>query len=450
MPPVQFTYPFCYVPDEEIKEAASALSKHITDTPYLQKLFQEGKMMGILWAEKPDGTTTFLYSFSGSVLGHGKIEGFVPPIFDLTEPGGFYRAKEKEITELNRLWNEFPERRKEIEEERKTKSAALQDWIFDQYVVHNAKGEELTVRQVFAMRGIVPPGGTGDCAAPKLLEYAYRNGLKPLAMGEFWYGDSPAREVRHHGMFYPACTGKCGPLLTWMMQGLDIEENPLEKGFPVNSEIEVLYEDEAIVVVDKPSGMLSVPGRTEAVSLLEILRKTRPSLYSCHRLDMDTSGVMVFAKTEEIQANIEQQFENRQVSKSYTARLIAGDHPFKGRRKGTIALPIGPDWYDRPRQMVDPENGKKAITEYEILRTLPSGEMDVRFIPHTGRTHQLRVHAAHKDGLGHPIKGDRLYGCADGGRLHLHAETLSFFHPISGERVCYSHSIVAGGFEETS
>ena len=192
--------------------------------------------------------------------------------------------------------------------ERKAASADLQAWIFEQYRVSNARGETLSIREVFARRGLVPPGGTGDCAAPKLLQYAYTHGLTPLAMGEFWYGASPASEVREQGRFYPSCTGKCGPLLSFMLEGLDVAPNPLDREYTTADEPRILYEDDAVLVVSKPAGMLAVPGRTRAKSLLEWLRERFGEVHSCHRLDMDTSGVMVFARSLAAQAELERQF----------------------------------------------------------------------------------------------------------------------------------------------
>ena len=222
-----------------------------------------------------------------------------------------------------------------------------------------------------------------------------------------------------------------------MLEGLDVEPNPLDRDYDGPEQPRIIFEDEAILVVSKPSGMLSVPGRTGALSLLELLRERFGEVHSCHRLDMDTSGIMVFARKLEVKVELERQFASREVVKTYKARLCAGNAPFSHAPKGTIALPLAPDWYDRPRQMVDRENGKLAITRYELLETLPDGELEVLFTPLTGRTHQLRVHAAHKNGLGRPIKGDRLYGSADAGRLFLHARSISFTHPLTGEKLYF-------------
>lgn len=378
-------------------------------------------MLGALKVEDEAGEVGFLYAFSGTVGGRATLPGFVPPIYDLTAPEGYFRQREAEISAMP------------AGPERAAASAELQAWIFEQYRVSNARGETLSIREVFARRGLVPPGGTGDCAAPKLLQYAYDHHLTPIAMGEFWYGASPAAEVREQGRFYPSCTGKCGPLLSFMLEGLDVAPNPLDREFTADSEPRILHEDADILVVCKPSGMLSVPGRTKAKSLLDWLRERFGEVHSCHRLDMDTSGVMVFARNLAAKSELERQFAEREVAKTYRARLAAGTRPFDHARKGTIALPLCLDYYDRPRQMVDREHGKLAVTEYEVLEQLPDGEIDIRFTPKTGRTHQLRVHAAHADGLGRPIKGDRLYGNANGGRLWLHAESLRFRHPVSGE-----------------
>lgn len=427
MLPDKFTYPFCYVPHPLVRAAALSVIDRIDASPQLHDMFAEGKMLGVLICSDKDGSQVTLSAFSGLAGGCSTVDGFVPPIYDLTAPDGYFKQREAEISAMP------------AGPAKSFASAGLQDWIFRQYIVMNARGERRSILDIFAERGLVPPGGTGECAAPKLLQQAYLNNLVPLAMGEFWYGASPCREVREHGRFYPSCTGKCGPLLTWMMQGLEVEPNPLDRGFQAEKAPRIIYEDDAILVVDKPAGMLSVPGRTEAPSLLGWLRQRYGgAVESCHRLDMDTSGVMVFARSVEIKAAMEAQFASRETAKTYRARLVAAPGPFRHARTGTIALPLMTDWYDRPRQMVSPEDGKPAVTEYEIIDILPSGEIDVRFHPLTGRSHQLRVHAAHPEGLGRPIKGDRLYGCPDGGRLWLHAETLSFTHPLSGERVTFS------------
>lgn len=405
-PPERFTYPFCYVPHPLVSDAAASLIARIEATPELHAIFSEGKMLGVLITDRGP-----LYAFSGLAGGRAMVDGFVPPIFDSSTLRNAESADD---------------------------SRSLQEWLFRQYRVHNALGEEMDILDIFALRGITPPGGTGECAAPKLLEHAYRNGLRPLAMGEFWYGVSPVSEVREQGRFYPSCTGKCGPLLSWMMKGLDVDPNPLDRGFDFGEEPRVIYEDSSVIVVIKPAGMLAVPGKVAAPSLLDWLQQRFGEVHSCHRLDMDTSGLMVFARSVACKTAIELQFAAHEVRKTYRARLVAPGPAGRSRRdlrkgaRGTVALPLMTDWYDRPRQMVDDENGKPSITEYEVLEVLPDGELEVRFTPRTGRTHQLRVHAAHSRGLARPIKGDRLYGDATEGRLFLHADSLEFRHPESG------------------
>lgn len=409
-----FTYPFRYVPSPSVVAAAAALAATIDGSEFLRGLFSEGKMLGVLLTDHG-----CLRAFSGLAGGRSVLEGFVPPIFDYTDPQGFFRSREAEISAM-------PDGIA-----RSRASAQLQDWLSGQYKVLNARGECLSIKEIFALRGMKPPGGTGECAAPKLLQHAYSNGYRPLAMGEFWYGAAHASEVRQHGHFYPACFGKCGPLLTFMMQGLEVAPNPLDREYE-GREPEILYCDDAIIAVNKPAGMLSVPGRTGVKSLLDRLRENYGEVHSCHRLDMDTSGVMVFARNLSCKAVLEAQFAGRAVSKTYRARLSTGSSPFRRSLSGTVALPLMPDYYDRPRQIVDREHGKPAVTEYRVLEILPDGEIDILFHPLTGRTHQLRVHAAHPAGLGRPIKGDLLYGGSPASRLYLHAESLSFRHPASG------------------
>lgn len=418
-------YPFRYVPHPSVEDAAGALIRRLDADPALGCLFSEGKMLGVLITNAGP-----LYAFSGLAGGKSVVEGFVPPIFDLTK--GFFKERESQISAMP------------AGPLKSAASAELQDWVFDNYRVMNGLGLEMTVKEIFAEQGLVPPGGTGDCAAPKLLNYAFRKGLKPLWIGEFWYGASPGREIRSQGCFYPACTGKCGPLLSWMMQGLDVEPDPLDAATASPIEPLVLYADESVLVVDKPSGMLSVPGRIESKSLLEWLREKYGSpVESCHRLDMDTSGIMVYARSAAAKVELERQFASREVVKAYRARLCSG--PWNHALKGTVALPLSLDYYDRPRQMVDPERGKRAVTRYEVLEILPDRTVDVMFYPLTGRSHQIRVHAAAQQGLGHPIVGDRLYGGAAGafgnGKLMLRACGLAFKHPADGHLMSFGEGV---------
>ena len=420
MPEEKFTYPFRYVPSPEISRASEVLISKIASSPHLHALFEEGKMLGVLETDKG-----FLYGFSGLAGGRAFVEGFVPPIFDYSAPDGYFRRREAEISAM------------EDGIAKGRASAQLQDWLFSQYKVLNANGECKDIKSIFADAGVVAPGGTGDCAAPKLLQYAYLRGLHPIAMGEFWYGFPKGGQVREQGRFYPACTGKCGLLLSFMMRGLNVEPNPLDQEF-LYSEPKVLYSDDDIIVASKPSGMLSVPGRNGHRSMLDWLSGQFGEVFSCHRLDMDTSGIMVFARNADAKVDLDRQFACGEVLKTYRARLEAADKPFRRKTKGTIALPLSSDYYDRPRQVVDRENGKLAVTEYEVMSVLPDSEVDIIFRPRTGRTHQLRVHSAHPEGLGRPIKGDRLYGSRYPGRLFLHACEIEFRHPSTWERMHFA------------
>ncbi|MCQ2288685.1 MAG: pseudouridine synthase [Muribaculaceae bacterium] len=319
-----------------------------------------------------------------------------------------------------------------LKSQRKTMSEALQERIFRLFVVENALGERCDLTDIFAAaEGKLPPSGSGECCAPKLLHYAYTHGFKPLCMAEFWWGESPQGEVRHHGHYYPACRSKCKPILDYMLQGLEVEENVLAR--PVSSDdLEVVYDDQWLTVVNKPSGMLSVPGK-----LLDDSAQTRfQRLYPLasgpivvHRLDQETSGLLVFAKDKDTHKALQEQFACRAISKTYIAVLdgvVAED-------AGVIELPLRPDVDDRPRQMVDPVHGKNAVTSYKVLER-KDGRTLIEFRPHTGRTHQLRVHASHPQGLNAPIVGDVLYGTSSS-RLMLHAGALAFLHPHTGELV---------------
>lgn len=319
---------------------------------------------------------------------------------------------------------------------RQTKSEELQKWLFENYRVRNILGEEASVSEIFSAQGIVPPAGTGECAAPKLLNYAFKKGYRPLSMGEFWFGKSPKNEIRSSGTFYPSCNSKCRPLFKFMLKGMDVYEYEVVPA----SESAVLYQDDAIVVAYKESGMPSVPGKDGRRSLEECLKESLGiELYPVHRLDMDTDGLIVFAKTADAQKYLGKEFEDRRVIKVYHALLPYNpDNPkHVAGSKGTINLPLIADIDDRPRQKVDLENGKESITEYEITEIVDD-VMKVTFKPLTGRTHQLRLHSAHSDGLGAPIIGDLLYGGApEGGRLRLTAFSITFTHPQTGKQVTF-------------
>lgn len=327
------------------------------------------------------------------------------------------------------------EEEKALAAERKRRSEALQRWLFDQYDLLNAKGERRTVSRIFG--SAIPPSGTGDCCGPKLLQAAYAWGMTPICMGEFWIGRSPADEVRLDGHFYPACHSRCLPVLTHMTRGLALDSNPLAEAYQsVLDRFSIQYADSSIVVVRKPEGMLSVPGKDGLPSVLDLLRQQFPLAAGpllVHRLDMDTSGLLVAALTEEAHRHLQRQFLMREVEKTYVAIL---EKPLPVGQSGEISLPLRPDIDDRPRQMVDYEHGKSALTRYHVT-DCSNGHARIELHPLSGRTHQLRVHCAHPLGLDNPIVGDRLYGHT-AQRLMLHAQELAFTHPTSGERMHFS------------
>ena len=385
---------------------------------------------------------------------------------------------------------------KSLHRKRKQMSDELQRWLFAAYRMLNAKGEERDLIDIFReYTHAMPPAGAGDCCAPKLLQYAYQHRLRPVCMAEFWWGESPASEIRHHLHYYPACRSKCLPILTHMLKGLDVAPNPLAQKRHT-AEPRVLYADEYILVVDKPAGMLSVPGKVDdsaSVSVEEYFAnnskfKTQNSkfLKAAHRLDMDTSGLLVLARTEQAYVELQRQFASRETVKRYEAVLcgvpkhttshstfhndvpepITQNSKLKIQNSSTqpdscleaISLPLIADINDRPRQRVDMEHGKPALTLYNIVevrtadantavayttKKVDKGLTLVHLYPKTGRTHQLRVHCAHPQGLACPILGDPLYGTERADRMYLHAAELTFRHPITGEPM---HFLSPSGF----
>ena len=311
--------------------------------------------------------------------------------------------------------------------ERQQRSAELQMRLFAEFRMLNMRGEERDLCSIFAPTAQhTPPAGAGECAAPKLLQYAFKQGMRPIAMAEFWWGNSPKGEVRQHGTFYPACNGKCKPILEHMLQGLDVEPNPLLN--IVAPEPKILWEDESIVVIDKPSGMLSVRGKLDIRSAEEWALERYTEAMIVHRLDQSTSGILVIAKNKDAHEALQKQFIAHTVKKSYVALL----NGIVLEKRGEIRLPLKLDYDNRPRQMVAAD-GRAAHTLFEV-EDYTEGHTRIRFYPITGRTHQLRVHAAHKEGLGTPIVGDSIYG-KSAERLMLHAETLEFTHPTTGEYI---------------
>ena len=376
-------------------------------------------MFGVLITA--DGSV--LKAYSGQICGRSDWEGYVPAVFDYLQPDGFFKRHEAEIVALHEAGQPTRER-----------SAALQRWLFSKFVLCSPKGEQRSVRDVFAdwaeanhSKQVMPPGGTGECCAPKLLHYANSHGMVPVALAEFWYGESPKGEIRHHGMTYQPCQGKCQPILPFLLG--DLQQEVLG-GRPASKQVthlEVLYEDEWLIAVDKPAGMLSVPGKRDNYCAEKLLGGPK----MVHRLDMDTSGVILAAKTPEAYKVMQRMFSlHEDVHKEYVAVLSGSRAERHLPQTGRISLPLSADFYNRPRQIVDYEDGKEAVTDYEFL-----SDHAVRLRPLTGRTHQLRLHCAHPDGLGMPILGDPLYGSEPSDRMYLHAASLAFVHPMTGQKV---------------
>ncbi len=373
-------------------------------------------------------------------------------------------------TPLEEMYDNYQKGLQEIKQLRKSDSDELQKWLFSQFKMLNDKGESKDLLEIFKeFNQMVPPAGSGECCEPKLLQYAFEHGLKPLQMAMFWWGESPKEEIRHHLHFYPACNGKCKPILHWMLPA-DVFEQASADAYIYNK-VEILYEDQELAVIHKPEGMLSVPGKdAQQPSIYSWARKQFPEATGpliVHRLDMATSGLMVIAKTEFAYHRLQEQFTSHQVQKRYVAIVCCKDKDMAQRIKDAakmISLPLMPDYLDRPRQIVNHEQGKEAITEYEVLGSeerrvkseefnsaanheVPSSNLKAQssnlkvqcirlaLYPKTGRTHQLRVHCAHREGLDAPILGDPLYGNVKADRLYLHAEAITFKHPLTGKEI---------------
>ena len=520
--PERFTYPFCYTPHPLCVMAAEEVQHYLSKQNDWQEELSQGKMFGVLIVQTEDGSIGYLTAFSGILAGKNIHPYFVPPVYDLLQPQGFFKIEEENISAINRRIRRLEEDKKyidlrsnltqttqsaqdalsiaktqlkeakdkrellrktdqldakeeadliresqfqkaeykrlerswkdkiaslqvevgnwekqiqELKAERKVRSAALQQQLFEQFRMLNYRGEVITLCDIFEQTvHKTPPAGAGECAAPKLLQQAYLNHWKPIAMAEFWWGNSPKNEVRHHGYYYPACKGKCEPILRHMLQGLEVEANPMqqeaERG---NEKLNIVYEDQWLLIINKPAGMLSVPGKERQTSIYDLAREAYPEADGpmiVHRLDMATSGLLIIAKDKKTHQHLQAQFKNRSIRKKYIA-LLDGIVP---EDEGTIELPLCPNPLDRPRQMVDTQYGKPAITYYQVLERTDKYTR-IAFSPHTGRTHQLRVHAAHPSGLHCPIIGDELYGKKDK-RLYLHAESIEFTHPVNGQSMC--------------
>lgn len=531
--PRQFTFPFHYVPHKLCIEAAREVQTHIEQHHAIAAELSQGKMLGVLVVQCPDGSIGYLAAYSGNLSDAANDAGwFVPPVYDLLRPDGEFKRGEAAISaishriaaleqshefmalkqqltdaisrqhseeaayrttmaqaklrrqalrssaglspsqaaeliaesqfqkaELKRIkrrhaaeTDELTAKIKSIEADvvalklkRKRQSEALQQRIFQLFVVSNAKGEQRSLAQIFADYSLAsgtasrfsatPPAGSGECCAPKLLQWAYKCHFKPICMAEFWWGKSPAAEVRHQGHFYPACLSKCRPILQFMMQGLDVEPNPLKNGNSGTEPLEIVWEDDWIMVVNKPAGLLTTPGKVTDDSLTSRIKQCRPGAtgpLAVHRLDMATSGLVIIAKDIDTYRQLQRQFASRAVSKRYVA-LVDGTPPSE---QGTVTLPLRPDLTDRPRQVVDARHGKPAVTHFRLI-SAHHGHARIEFRPHTGRTHQLRVHASHEQGLNAPIVGDMLYGTA-ADRLYLHAESITFTHPVTHKTITVS------------
>ena len=385
------------------------------------------------------------------------------------------RRLKKSLSEKTTLETEYEVFQADIlrlKQLRKTLSDALQQWLFSQFRMQNHEGKMKDLLEIFrdaALRDypqatlatsriaalkMVPPAGSGECCEPKLLQYAYLHGYRPLQMAMFWWGESPKEEIRHHLQFYPACNGKCKPILHWMLPDTVFDSKIAEK-----QALEILYEDDQLAVIHKPSGLLSVPGKDSSQpSVYSITRKKYPAASSpliVHRLDMATSGLMIIAKTDFAYHRLQKEFLHHRVQKKYIAIIGCKDQEAcdkiweKAKKeelkeegkssisaeKQKISLPLMPDYLDRPRQIVNHEQGKEAITEYEVLDRIDATHLRLALYPKTGRTHQLRVHCAHHEGLNAPILGDPLYGNEKASRLHLHAEEITFEHPFTGKEI---------------
>jgi len=379
------------------------------------ELHRQGKMFGVLVCE--DGRT--LAAFSAMLDGQTVMEGFVPPIYTgATMPVGHSRAESQRLQRL------FFADQLVVNTDGQTRSL-LDIFRHEQPILSPEEWFRRTDRSE-AKSDKLPPSGAGECCAPKLLQYALTHGMKPFALAEFWVGAPPANELRREGCFYPPCSGRCKPILRWMIG--DDGEQP-ETGGPI-PDPEVLYEDEWLMVVNKPAGLLSVPGKGDEPSV-----EQRMHAKAVHRLDRDTSGLLVLAKTPEVYKTLQAYFQRRDIRKRYEALLCPLDETSRLRlmegNEGMIDLPLLPNPYDRPRQMVDREHGKPALTTYHVRERRSDGVLFVDFYPLTGRTHQLRVHAAHPDGLNAPILGDRLYGQQITNRMFLHSAEITFIHPVT-------------------
>jgi len=516
--PKIFDYPFYYTPHLIAKIAANELQQYLThQTDFIHDFgFDKnsdgiGKMFGVLVVKNQNNELGYLCAFSGKLADKTIHKHFVPPVFDVLNPKGFYRKTEDEINEINNkiealtsdknynliteninkiavthqqllntekqkiktrrqlrkledkvdnqqnLNEEFYLREYEVylndkvsiiqqeyiiyekqiedlKQLRKEKSAKVQAEIFEHYKFINTNHQQKNLKDIFSNHKQNIPAGAGDCCAPKLFQYAFLHDLTPIAMAEFWWGKPLKTSIRKHKYFYPACKGKCKPILEHMLSGIPVKENPLFEKLAEKKEIKIIYEDEYLLVINKPHELLSVSGSEIEDSVEHRIRQKYPDATGpllVHRLDMSTSGILLIAKKKDVHKALQSQFINKTVKKRYVA-LLDGK---VNKPNGKIELPLRVDFFDRPKQMVCFDRGKKAITKYEVIETY-SNTTKVYFYPITGRTHQLRMHAAHHQGLNSPIVGDDLYGIIKD-RLYLHAERIEFVHPITEKKVSF-------------
>ncbi|MGR6832299.1 RluA family pseudouridine synthase [Aliivibrio wodanis] len=542
--PERFTFPFYYEPHPLCELAAEQLQCHLELQTEWQHNFgldnqlsttdsnekAIGKMFGVLLVQHSSGEIGFLSAFSGKVADSNHLPHFVPPVFDMLEEDGFFKAELAEITEINATikqqqmnplladltaavkaetiasqeqleaqrqvmiegrksrkkqraeaeintkngsqesiktleqlkielgresvqekntlrdlkifldakvsriqhqLDEFNTELSQLKTARKNLSNALQKKLFQQYKFLNTHRIEKDLNDIFKdTPNHIPPAGSGECAAPKLLQYAFAHDLKPLALAEFWWGVAPKSEIRQHKKFYASCQSKCQPILGHMLEGVEMDENPLLINPAEGKDIEIVYEDEFMLIINKPADFLSVPGKNIQDSVYTRIQQRYPNATGgliVHRLDMATSGLMILGLTKKAHKRLQKQFINRTIEKRYTA-LIDG---VLEQDEGMITLPLRGDLYDRPRQLVCFEHGKPAETTYQVIERIKD-KTKVYLYPKTGRTHQLRVHCAHNLGLNMPIVGDDLYG-KKADRLHLHAGYLSLTHPMTKE-----------------
>lgn len=532
--PEKFTFPFYYQPHPLCLLAAQELQNHLQTQKDWQHNFgitedkdtAIGKMFGVLLVQNQNNEIGYLSAFSGKLAEQNHLPRFVPPVFDLLEPDGFFLTGQIEINDINQqiehlesnpeiahLENilksekeasliqirthrkiiiegrkdrklqrssavithtpeEFIKLKEQLAQEsikeknqlkdlnsywdkrikyadknaikltskiailkdqRKDLSASLQQKIFNQYSFLNHNGIEKNLQDIFnTTTNKIPPAGSGECATPKLLQYAFQWGMKPLAMAEFWWGASPKSAIRQHQNFYPACHGKCQPILGHMLEGIKIDENPLLTHCGKEKNIEIIYEDDVMLVINKPTELLSVPGTHIEDSVYSRIKQLYPKATGpliVHRLDMSTSGIMLIALSKDAHKNLQKQFIKRTIKKRYIAVLEG----LIKEEEGIIDLPLRVDLDDRPRQLVCYEHGKSAQTRWQLIER-KTNQSKVYFYPITGRTHQLRIHSAHINGLNSPIVGDDLYG-KKSNRLHLHADYIEFLHPITKELI---------------